>query len=360
MPSFGPLLRRTREDRGVSIDDIARETRLSKRYLTALEEEAIAKLPGGTYNRAYLRTYATFLGLDPERLLRDYASMEEGQSSPVEEDLLITMNRAIEQRAQTPPADGSDVAGWSRMTGLFGVPNSIVLVIVAAAVIGGAAWYAKFATTGTARSRTPVSLRVVSAAPERKAAPSAPPPAGVNTPAVTPPAIQVPTGRPDQRLRNPPPRQTAPAPVPDPAPASAPPPQVVAPDTIARPQAAGALSPLAIPSSRPPSASTLAVTGSGVGTAVVDRQLVGKADRFAPGSQVVFWTHIVGGRNGDTIDHVWFRDGSPVGASSLSVGSSDWRTQSRRVLEPPGEWAVEARDADGRVLARHEFHSGDQ
>lgn len=106
--------------------------------------------------------------------------------------------------------------------------------------------------------------------------------------------------------------------------------------------------------------SHLSITGSGVGTGVVDRELVGQSDRFAVGSRVVFWTHVVGGRDGDTIDHVWFRDGSLVGAASLSVGGADWRTQSRRVLGPSGDWVVEARDADGRVLARHEFRASAQ
>ena len=74
----------------------------------------------------------------------------------------------------------------------------------------------------------------------------------------------------------------------------------------------------------------------------------------------MFWTHVVGGRAGDTIDHVWLRDGSVVGAASLSVGSPDWRTQSRRLLDPAGQWVVEARDAAGRVLARHEFQTSAQ
>ena len=70
MGSFGSALRRTREQKGISLDDIAGETRLSRRYLLALEDEAIHKLPGGTYNRAYLRTYAGYLGLDAEWLVR--------------------------------------------------------------------------------------------------------------------------------------------------------------------------------------------------------------------------------------------------------------------------------------------------
>ena len=82
MASFGAALRRTREEKGISLDEIAGETRLSKRYLLALEDEAIHKLPGGTYNRAYLRSYAGYLGLDIERLVREY-SLEEAHQTEI-------------------------------------------------------------------------------------------------------------------------------------------------------------------------------------------------------------------------------------------------------------------------------------
>ena len=101
----------------------------------------------------------------------------------------------------------------------------------------------------------------------------------------------------------------------------------------------------------------LVVTRVGVGTDVVDQQLVGRSDAFAVGTRIVFWTHVTGGRHGDTIRHVWSRQGSTADAVDLPVGSPSWRTQSRRTLGAgaEGDWVVEARDPQGRVLARHEF-----
>ena len=95
----------------------------------------------------------------------------------------------------------------------------------------------------------------------------------------------------------------------------------------------------------------------GVGTGVADRQLVGRGDRFEKGGRVWFWTRVVGGRAGDTIRHVWIREDREVASMELSVGGSHWRTQSRKTLRgrAVGAWAVEARDAEGRVLARAEF-----
>src|ERR1700710_2230491 len=99
MGSFGTALRRTREEKGISLDDIAGETRLSKRYLLALEDEAIHKLPGGTYNRAYLRTYAGYLGWDPEGLARQY-SLEEAHQTETgrlrpQPDVLTSIGKAV-------------------------------------------------------------------------------------------------------------------------------------------------------------------------------------------------------------------------------------------------------------------------
>jgi hypothetical protein len=104
----------------------------------------------------------------------------------------------------------------------------------------------------------------------------------------------------------------------------------------------------------------IAVDDSGVGTDVVGRELVGRADTFAVGTRVVFWTQVVGGRAGDTVRHVWLREGRPVATVTLPVGGASWRTQSRRMLVPgaDGEWRVEARDQDGRVLAQHTFRCG--
>jgi len=95
----------------------------------------------------------------------------------------------------------------------------------------------------------------------------------------------------------------------------------------------------------------------GVGSEVVDHELAGKADRFEEGQQVVFWTRVVGGAEGQRIRHVWMRDGEEVVSIGLALGGAHWRTYSRKTLHPGsvGSWTVEARDDGDRVLARSEF-----
>ena len=113
-------------------------------------------------------------------------------------------------------------------------------------------------------------------------------------------------------------------------------------------------SPLApeVPAADDARAPRLSVARSGVGTDVVDKQLVGRSDTFAVGTRVAFWTHVTGGRPGDTVRHVWFHEGGPAGAVDLAVGGPSWRTHSRSTLVPgaEGDWVVEVRDVEERVL----------
>jgi hypothetical protein len=72
MASFGENLRRERELRGVSLREIAEGTKISVRFLQALEEDRIDVLPGGLFPRAFVKQYATFLGLDPDKTATDF------------------------------------------------------------------------------------------------------------------------------------------------------------------------------------------------------------------------------------------------------------------------------------------------
>jgi cytoskeleton protein RodZ len=74
MGSFGEKLRHEREMRGITLREIADETKISARFLQALEEDRLDLLPGGLFPRAFVRQYASFLGLDVNRLLEQFAS----------------------------------------------------------------------------------------------------------------------------------------------------------------------------------------------------------------------------------------------------------------------------------------------
>jgi transcriptional regulator with XRE-family HTH domain len=68
----GSKLREARERRGVSLRTIANATRISVAALEALERNDVSRLPGGIFSRAFVRSYATEVGLDPEATIQEF------------------------------------------------------------------------------------------------------------------------------------------------------------------------------------------------------------------------------------------------------------------------------------------------
>jgi transcriptional regulator with XRE-family HTH domain len=70
--AFGPNLRRARIQRGVSLEEIARRTNVSKTLWAAMERSDFSRWPNGIFARAYLRDYAKIIGVDPETTVDEF------------------------------------------------------------------------------------------------------------------------------------------------------------------------------------------------------------------------------------------------------------------------------------------------
>jgi cytoskeletal protein RodZ len=78
--AFGEKLRKQRERRGLALDAISNTTKISTRMLRALEDEHFDQLPGGVFNKGFVRAYARQVGLDEEETVTDYlAALRESQ-----------------------------------------------------------------------------------------------------------------------------------------------------------------------------------------------------------------------------------------------------------------------------------------
>jgi len=86
MASFGERLRKEREQRGITLDDIALTTKIGTRLLRALEEEKFDQLPGGIFNKGFIRAYARHVGIDEEQAIADYMSAAGGSGPSVTAD----------------------------------------------------------------------------------------------------------------------------------------------------------------------------------------------------------------------------------------------------------------------------------
>jgi cytoskeleton protein RodZ len=76
---FGEHLKREREMRGVSLEEVSAATRISTRFLEAIESDDWDLLPGGVFNRGFIRSVARFLGLDEESMVAEYALETRGR-----------------------------------------------------------------------------------------------------------------------------------------------------------------------------------------------------------------------------------------------------------------------------------------
>ncbi len=80
MGIFGEKLRKQREHRGITLEAVANTTKISTRMLKALEDEHFDQLPGGVFNKGFVRAYARQVGLNEEEAINDYlAALAESQ-----------------------------------------------------------------------------------------------------------------------------------------------------------------------------------------------------------------------------------------------------------------------------------------
>jgi cytoskeletal protein RodZ len=73
--SLGEKLRQAREERGISISEVAEQTRISPQYIKAIEVDDYKPLPGGIFNKGFVRSYARYVGFDENEALNDYAEL---------------------------------------------------------------------------------------------------------------------------------------------------------------------------------------------------------------------------------------------------------------------------------------------
>jgi len=109
---IGSVFREARNRRKIDLSEVEAATRIRLRYLRAIENEEWGVLPGGVYTRGFIRTYASYLGLDGERLADDYRkSVEGGGRNPMPEPTPASApGGSRDRRLPVPPASWLAVA----------------------------------------------------------------------------------------------------------------------------------------------------------------------------------------------------------------------------------------------------------
>jgi len=118
--------------RGISLEEIAEATKIGTRALRALEEQDFDKLPGGIFNKGFVRAYSRYLGIDEEQAVADYmAALSEAQASGRAARAEAEASAPAEKNLGTLDDDGPRVPhlAWGAL--------AVVVLVLAAAVAGG-------------------------------------------------------------------------------------------------------------------------------------------------------------------------------------------------------------------------------
>jgi len=87
--TLGEKLQSAREERGLSISEVSEQTRISSLYLQAIENNDYKPLPGGIFNKGFVKSYAKFIGVDEQEALQDYARIAAENEIVAEHELKV-------------------------------------------------------------------------------------------------------------------------------------------------------------------------------------------------------------------------------------------------------------------------------
>lgn len=134
MSSFGEELKRERELRQISLREVSEATKINLRYLDALEQNDFRHLPGGVFNKGFVRAYSEYIGVDPEAMVNAYLLEEREQEGKDKDE----EKPAPVPRHATPVVVVADPLPAGRKARLVVL---LALALTVALVAGGLLWY---------------------------------------------------------------------------------------------------------------------------------------------------------------------------------------------------------------------------
>lgn len=151
MGSFGDRLRREREMRGISLDEIATATKISTRNLRALEEEKFQQLPGGIFNKGFVRAYAKFLGIDEDQMVAEYVVASQDNESARDQKLRHDLSKVDFRHDEEDQREISlePKSQWGTIA---------LIVLIAVAAFGGWEVYQKKKLEREQRAQAPAAV----------------------------------------------------------------------------------------------------------------------------------------------------------------------------------------------------------
>src|SRR5437870_13740634 len=122
--TLGEKLRQAREERGIPISEVAEQTRISSLYLQSIENDDYKILPGGIFNKGFIKSYAKYVGIDEQEALLDYSRVLAQYESGEPDNLTPYKPEVL-----TDDRSGSSM-----------VPTVILAVVILAVMTGAVLW----------------------------------------------------------------------------------------------------------------------------------------------------------------------------------------------------------------------------
>src|SRR5215204_3672093 len=147
--SIGEQLRLAREERGIGLREICDQTRISIHYLEAIEANDYKRLPGGVFNRSFIKAYARCVGYDEREAIEGYTRYlrEHGESS----DDVNTTPMTSKVYTETPA---------TRSPLLTVILTVIILALLTAAALAALHWFQKRASHVSDKNAPAVAIHV--------------------------------------------------------------------------------------------------------------------------------------------------------------------------------------------------------
>jgi cytoskeleton protein RodZ len=152
MPEIGATLREARMRARIDVSEIEAQTKIRAKYLRALENEEWGLLPGPTFVKSFLRTYAQALDLDGKALVEEYRLEHERSSDMLLEPIVSKPQRNPGSGRGRQASNGSS-RGYTLAVGAIGLVI-VVLIVLLITGGGGSSKHTTSTSTSVARTKT--------------------------------------------------------------------------------------------------------------------------------------------------------------------------------------------------------------